>query len=112
MRAIFGTGTPYTPPDPGKQIGGIDLQNPGRRAAARYPEYRRFDMGLTREAQLGLSLPGGSPMTLELTGEVLNVFDMTNTIAYSWIAGSDGVWQRVPTRLTPRQVNVRLRVRW
>jgi hypothetical protein len=57
-------------------------------------------------------VPGGQPMTLELTAEVLNVFDMTNTIAYSWIAGSDGVWQRVPTRLTPRQMNVRLRVRW
>lgn len=112
VRALFGTGTPYTPPAPGKRIGEVQLQNPGPRNAARYPEYRRFDMGLTREAQLGLALAGGQPMTLELTAEVLNVFDMTNTIAYSWIAGADGIWERIPTRLTPRQLNVRLRVRW
>jgi hypothetical protein len=112
LRALFGTGTPYTPPAPGRKIGEIELQDPGERSAARYPEYRRFDMGLTRVADLGFSSPGGQPVTLELTGEVLNVFNMTNTIAYSWIAGSDGVWQRVPTRLTPRQVNVRLRVRF
>lgn len=112
LRALFGTGTPYTPPTPGRNVGNIDLQDPGPRAAARYPEYRRFDMGLTKEARFGLRGPAGEAVMLELTGEVLNVFDMTNTIAYSWIAGSDGVWQRVPTRLTPRQVNVRLRLRF
>jgi hypothetical protein len=112
MRALFGTGTPYTPPMPGARIGTVELQDPGPRAAARYPEYRRFDMGLTKESRLADRAFGGNPLTLELTAEVLNVFDMTNTIAYSWIAGSDGVWQRVPTRLTPRQVNVRARLRF
>jgi hypothetical protein len=112
MRALFGTGTPYTPPTPGQRIGNVDVQDPGPRAGARYPEYRRFDMGLTKESQLAASGPDGNPITMELTAEVLNVFNMTNTIAYSWIAGSDGIWQRVPTRLTPRQLNVRLRVRF
>lgn len=112
LRAIFGTGTPFTPPTPGETINGITTQDPGRRNAGRYPEYRRFDMGLTREAQIVSSGFGGRPITMELTGEVLNVFNMTNTISYSWIAGSDGVWQRIPTRLTPRQANVRLRVRF
>ncbi len=112
MRALFGSGTPYTAPEPGAEIGGVELQDPGPRASSRYPEYRRFDMGVTKEAVLTPSGPAGRPVTLELTGEVLNVFDMTNTIDYDWIAGSDGVWQRIPTRLTPRQVNVRLRVRF
>jgi hypothetical protein len=112
LRALFGTGTPYTPPTPGRKFGNVELQDPGPRAAARYPEYRRFDMGLTKESRIGVRGPTGALATLELTGEVLNVFNMTNTIAYTWIAGSDGVWQRVPTRLTPRQVNVRLRVRF
>jgi len=112
LRALFGTGTPYTPPMPGERIGTVELQNPGPRSAARYPEYRRFDMGLTKESRLADRALGNNPLTLELTAEVLNVFDMTNTIAYSWIAGSDGVWQRVPTRLTPRQVNVRARFRF
>lgn len=112
IRAIFGTGTPFTAPAPGEVINGVNLQDPGRRNAGRYPEYRRFDMGLTREAEIISSGFGGRPVTVELTGEVLNIFNMTNTIAYSWIAGSDGVWQRIPTRLTPRQANVRLRIRF
>ncbi len=37
------------------------------------------------------------------------VFDMINTVAYSWIPDAWGAWQRVPTRLTPRTFNVRLR---
>lgn len=112
LRALYGSGTPFTPPEPGERIGGVDLQDPGRRASGTYPDYRRFDMGLTRLATLAPRGPSGEPVTLELTGEVLNVFNMTNTIAYAWIAGSDGAWQRVPTRLTPRQLNVRLRVRF
>lgn len=112
LRALFGTGTPFTPPEPGQNVAGVDLQVPGRRASARYPEYRRFDMGLTREAELSGSGFAGNPVTLELTAELLNVFDMTNTIAYSWIAGADGTWQRVPTRLTPRQLNLRARLRF
>lgn len=110
LRALFGTGTPYTPPVPGREIGGVQLQVPGRRASARYPEYRRVDMGLTREATLAARGPAGQPVRLELTGEVLNIFDMTNTIAYSWVADGQGVWQRIPTRLTPRTLNVRMRV--
>ena len=50
-----------------------------------------------------------NPLRLELTAELLNVFDMTNTVAYSWIPDAQGVWQRIPTRLTPRTINVRLR---
>lgn len=110
LRALFGTGTPYTPPVPGREIGGVQLQVPGDRASARYPEYRRVDMGLTREAELTPNGLSGRPVRLELTGEVLNVFDMTNTIAYSWVADGQGIWQRIPTRLTPRTINVRMRL--
>ena len=89
---------------------GVQLRVPGDRNSSRYPEYRRIDMGLTREAVLAPRSPTGNPVRLELTGEVLNVFDMTNTISYSYVAGSDGIWQRIPTRLTPRTVNVRMRL--
>ena len=110
LRGLFGTGTPYTPPAPGEEIAGVQLRVPGNRNSARYPEYRRIDMGITREAVLAPASPTGNPVRLELTGEVLNVFDMTNTISYSYVAGSDGIWQRIPTRLTPRTVNVRMRL--
>ncbi len=112
LRALFGTGTPYTPPAPGETIGGVQLREPGQRNTARYPEYRRIDLGITKEATLAQQSPTGNPVRLELTGEVLNVFDMTNTISYSYVDDAQGIWQRVPRRLTPRTVNVRMRLRF
>ncbi len=112
LRALFGTGTPFTPPAPGEVVGGVQLQAPGLRNSQRFPEYRRLDLGITKEATLAQRSPTGNPVRLELTGEVLNVFDMTNTIAYSYVADARGIWQRVPTRLTPRTVNVRMRLRF
>jgi hypothetical protein len=109
MRALFGSGLPYTPPNPGETIGGITIQLPGDRHSRRYNEYMRFDMGLTKEIVVFDRGPAAG-MRMDLTGEVLNVFDMTNTVAYSWIPGDDGRWRRIPTRLTPRTINVRLRV--
>jgi len=46
------------------------------------------------------------PVTLDLTLEVLNLFDMDNTVDYSWTKD----FTRVPERLTPRTLNVRARL--
>ncbi len=108
MRALFGSGLPYTPPIPGDRVGSIVIQLPGDRFSARYPEYRRIDFGVTKHITL-TEKAQKNPLRLELTAELLNVFDMINTVAYSWIPDARGVWQRVPTRLTPRTFNVRLR---
>jgi hypothetical protein len=108
MMGLFGSGLPYTPPVPGPRIGNIVTQIPGRRFSARYPEYMRMDAGVTK--QVVLSEKKGAPLRLQLTAELLNVFNMTNTVAYSWVPGRDGIWQRIPTRLTPRTFNVRARV--
>ena len=107
MRVLFGSGLPYTPPVEGQRIGNIVTQVPGERFSARYQRYFRFDMGVTKEVvvvEKGLN----NPIRLELTGEILNVFNMVNTVAYSWIPRSDGIWTRIPTRLTPRTINVRM----
>lgn len=109
LRTLFGSGLPYTPPQPGPRIGNLVAQVPGDRYAARYPRYFRFDLGATKQLTVfenGLH----SPVRLELTGEILNVFNMVNTVSYSWIPDAQGAWNRIPTRLTPRTVNVRLRV--
>ena len=108
LRALFGSGLPYTPPVSGERIGHIVVQAPGPRLSARYPEFRRIDMGVTKHITV-LERSDRSPIRLELTAELLNVFDITNTVAYSWLPDATGVWQRVPTRLTPRTINVRLR---
>ncbi len=102
LRAIYGSGLPYTPPIPGTRVGSVVTQMPGRRLSERYPSYRRMDFGATKE----LSLPIAA---IELTAEVLNIFDVTNTVAFSWVPDGSGIWQRIPTRLTPRTVNVRIR---
>ena len=111
MRTLFGSGLPYTPPIEGERIGQIVTQVPGDRFSARYQRYFRFDMGATKEvvvSEKGL----GNPIRLELTGEILNVFNMINTVAYSWIPRGDGIWVRTPTRLTPRTVNVRMAIKF
>jgi hypothetical protein len=109
LRALFGSGLPYTPPVPGEeQLGNIVEQAPGPRSSARFIEYRRIDAGVSKEIVLGQAL--SRPVRIQLTGEVLNIFDMVNTVSYTWTPGADGIWNRVPTRLTPRTLNVRLRV--
>ena len=105
LRTVFGSGLPYTPPVPGDRVGHVVVQEPGPRLSARYPEYRRMDFGVTKSVTVK-----EDALQLELTAEMLNVFDMQNTVAYSWVPDADGIWQRVPTRLTPRTINVRLRV--
>ena len=106
LRGLFGSGLPYTPPVPGERVGIFVSQIPGDRHSARYPEYRRVDMGVTKL----IEFDGSFPLRLELTAELLNVFDMTNTVAFTWVPNGDGIWQRVPTRLTPRTFNVRVRM--
>jgi len=107
LRTLFGSGLPYTPPVPGPQVGNLLVQAPGDRFSARYPRYFRFDMGITKELQIS---DGSNPVGMDVTFEILNVFDMTNTVSYSWIPDAAGIWARVPTRLTPRTVNVRARL--
>ena len=109
LRALFGSGLPYTPPVPGPTLGNVEVQVPGPRASARFTEYKRIDAGVTKEIELSRG-DRAAPVRLQLTAELLNVFDMINTVAYSWVPGAEGIWRRVPTRLTPRTFNVRLRV--
>ncbi|MEM6644931.1 MAG: TonB-dependent receptor [Bacteroidota bacterium] len=108
MRALYGSGLPYTPPIPGEPIGNTVAQVPGPRFSARYTSYMRFDMGATKSLLITENGLGGQPLTLELTGELLNMFNMINTVAYSWVPDASGIWRRIPTRLTPRTFNVRM----
>jgi hypothetical protein len=125
LRALYGSGLPYTPPVPRDEtvdcsarpndpdcVGQIEVQVPGPRNAFRFESYKRFDMGVTKRIEFaGLRGSASSqPIRLEFTGEVLNVFDMSNTVAYSWTPGDDSIWRRIPTRLTPRTFNLRFRV--
>lgn len=110
MRILYGTGMPYTPPVPGPTVGNVQAQLPGPRNSARFPAYQRLDLGATKAVQLRPVGAGSQPVELQITAEVLNLFDTTNTVAYTWVARADGIWSRIPTHLTPRTFNVRARV--
>lgn len=112
MRTLFGSGLPYTPPVPGEQVGSLLTQVPGDRLSARYPVYFRFDIGASRDVTVFKSGFSGAPVVLELTGELLNVFDQINTISYYWVPDATGIWNRIPTHLTRRTINVRASVRF
>lgn len=112
MRTLFGSGLPYTPPVPGEQVGSLLTQIPGDRLSARYPVYFRFDIGASRDVTVFKSGFSGTPVVLELTGELLNVFDQINTISYYWVPDAGGIWNRIPTHLTRRTINVRASVRF
>ena len=106
LRMLYGSGLPYTPPVPGPQAAdGTRIRVPGPRMSARLPAYRRVDVGATKEITVS-DAPTGQPVTLDLTLEVLNLFDMDNTVTYTW----QGDWTRVPKRLTPRTLNARARL--
>ncbi len=118
IRTLYSTGVPVTAPSAETEINGVSIFQPGPRSGVRLPSYFRFDMGATKSVRVGMS-PTGAPLALLATVEVLNVFDQTNTIAYSWQEqtsldpGSGRAIRQflaVPTRLTPRTLNVRVRL--
>ncbi|MFB6278402.1 MAG: TonB-dependent receptor domain-containing protein [Salinibacter sp.] len=104
MRLLYGSGLPYTPTNPGPETdSGVQTRIPGERMSGRLPAYRRVDVGATKRIQVAKNGIGG-PINLELTIEVLNMFDMDNTVDYRWTRN----FERVPKRLTPRSLNARL----
>lgn len=112
IRTLFGTGLPTTSRSVTEEVNNVSIFEPGPRNALRLPTYYRFDMGATKRLRVG-ALPSGTPLSLLATVEILNVFDQTNVIAYSWVEQNSGtrrVFTAVPTRLTPRVFNVRVRL--
>lgn len=113
IRTLYGSGIPTTAPsrDPDRSLTVGSVFDEGPRNQIRLPSYFRFDLGATKRLQLATL--GGGPLELLATVEVLNVFDQTNAVAYSWVeqfSGDRRIYTAVPTRLTPRTLNVRFRV--
>ncbi|MEM0964071.1 MAG: TonB-dependent receptor, partial [Bacteroidota bacterium] len=105
LRTLYGSGLPVTPPtrDADRSSTTITAFNEGPRNTIDLPSYFRFDMGATKRLLVGRSLTG-APLNLLATVEVLNVFDQTNAVAFSWVESNEGgqpVFTAVPTRLTP-----------
>lgn len=114
LQVMLGSGLPYTPPTPGQSINNISLQTPGYRHSERFIEYKRADLGVTKSVEItkrGLYAEA-KPPKLFLSLELLNIFDIRNTISYTWVDPGTHIWERIPTRLTPRTINARVRIQF
>ena len=111
LRTLLGSGIPVTAPRVDATIDQVTVFEPGPRNRQELPAYIRFDMGATKRLRVGTAVAGG-PLVMLATVEVLNVFDQTNVIAQSYVEQNTGgrrSFLAVPTRLTPRTINVRFR---
>ena len=111
IRTLYGSGIPVTAPRVNAVISNVTVFEPGPRNGQHLPSYVRFDLGATKRLRVGTA-PGGGPLAMLATVEVLNVFDQDNVVAQSYVEqNSTGrrTFLAVPTRLTPRTLNVRVR---
>ena len=112
LRSLYGSRLPVTAPAVLVADDGSEFFGDGVRNAASLPAYFRFDVGLTKRLVVGKGI-SGAPLMLLATAEVLNVFDQSNVVANSYNLQQRGTlrfFEAVPTRLTPRTFNVRLRL--
>lgn len=83
----------------------------------RTPMYRRVDIGFayeiigpkTKKAQKG---PFKHFTNMDLTFEILNLLDINNVVSYLWVKDNQNYVYLVPNYLTPRQLNLKLAVRF
>jgi hypothetical protein len=104
LKLIFGTGLPFGPPD-----------EPKYKHTLRFPPYRRVDLGLTKQLIGGYSeFKEKNPLrhidNAYISLEVFNLFQVFNTISYTWVSDFEGRKYAVPNYLTPRLVNLKLLV--
>ena len=111
IRTLYGSGIPVTAPRVNAVIDNVTVFEPGPRNRQSLPSYVRFDLGATKRLRVGTAV-GGGPLEMLATVEVLNVFDQTNVVAQSYVEQNNSgrrTFLAVPTRLTPRTLNVRVR---
>lgn len=101
LSVLFGTGLPFGPPDYNRYK---DIE--------RYPAYRRVDIGFSYDLlpdnpEKGLFKNFKSAI---ISLEVWNLFDINNTISYTWIKESSGRQYGIPNYLTSRRLNLKLAV--
>ncbi len=81
----------------------------------RLPSYKRVDLGMafqlkSAKRQYSRKNPIYYIKNIWLGLELFNMFQMNNTISYTWINTFDGRAFAIPNRLTPFQVNLKLDV--
>ncbi len=112
LNLIFATGLPSGSKD--------RLEDPSLlqyRGRLRMPAYKRVDVGMSFLLMRGEKISNvKNPLrylkNVWLGIEVLNIFQMNNTISYTWIKTLDGNSYSIPNRLTPLQLNAKLEIKF
>ena len=113
IMVMFGTGLPVNNPF-------RDHYEPYQNR--RLPSYRRVDLGITKILKSEKTvLKEGSAFRhfkeIWVTGEVLNLFNIENTVSYMWLRSVgyqsfNPGWFAVPNYLTPRLFNLKLTMKF
>lgn len=106
MNLGFGTGLPVYYPD-----------SDYKTVITRTPPYRRVDIGFAYEILGPSSKKAPKGMfkhftNIDVTFEVLNLLDIKNVVSYLWVKDNQNYIYLVPNYLTPRQLNLKLAVRF
>ncbi len=102
LSVIFGTGLPFGPPNFQRW-----------QQTERYRAYRRVDIGFSKDLKSAKNPDKGLFGKFEsafISVEVWNLFDINNTISYTFVRESGGRQYGVPNFLTARRLNVKLAV--
>ncbi len=106
LTLMFGSSLPFGPPD-----------SPRYMQTLRMPPYRRVDIGFSKEligeySRFSSKNPLRGFKSVWLTLEILNLLQINNTVSYTWVTDVYGQMYAVPNYLTPRQLNIKLVVRF
>ena len=106
MNLGFGTGLPVYYPNSSHHT-----------VITRTPPYRRVDIGFAYEIIGPKSKnykkgPFKHFTNMDLTFEVLNLLDIKNVVSYLWVKDNQNYVYLVPNYLTPRQLNLKLAIRF
>lgn len=102
LRLVYGSRLPFGPPNSERS-----------QDILRIPPYRRVDIGFSKEL-LGLETNNRSHSifrnfkSLWISAEILNLFQINNTISYLWVSDVNNRTYATPNFLTGRQLNFKL----
>jgi len=105
LNLVWGSRIPFGPPKT------KNYRYPGRTAA-----YRRVDIGFSKMVFAGADTTRTRPANFPfryldriwLSLEVFNLLQFSNTMGYTWITDVNNNQYAIPSRLTPRQINLKL----
>ncbi len=106
LALYFGSSLPFGPP-----------KSAPYQHTFRMPSYRRVDIGFSKQligqhTRFNASNPLGKINSMWLSLEVFNLLQVNNTISYIWVTDVSGRQYAVPNYLTPRQLNLKLVVKF